>query len=96
MNHALPDTGETPLQAALCTPHRLAHDLVLEVLLARGADPNRVTKASAETGCFMRDCSTRAESPLHCAAAFGTEQTIQLLAGNHTPENGSECSIIAS
>ena len=96
MNHALPDTGETPLHAALCTPHRLAHDLVLEVLLARGADPNRATKASAETGCFMRDCSTRAESPLHRAAAFGTEQTIQLLAGNHTPENGSECSIIAS
>ena len=79
VNLALPDTGETPLHAALCTAHRLAHDLVLEVLLAHGADPNRATKASAETGCFMRDCRTRAETPLHRAAAFGTEQAIQLL-----------------
>ncbi len=79
VNLALPDSGETPLHAALCTPDRLAHDLVLQVLLAHGADPNRATKASAETGCFMRDCRTRAETPLHRAAAVGTEETIQLL-----------------
>lgn len=76
---AAPDTGETPLHSALCTPARTAHDLVLEVLLARGADPNRATKPSVETGCFMRDCRTKAESPLHRAAAFGTEETIDLL-----------------
>jgi len=54
-------------------------DLVVEVLLAHGANPNSVTKESAETGAFMRDCRTKAETPLHRAAAFGSEQTIQLL-----------------
>jgi palmitoyltransferase len=49
------------------------------VLLASGANPNAVTKASAETGCFMRDCRTKGETPLHRAAAFGTERTIDLL-----------------
>src|SRR6266545_2967893 len=39
-NLPLPDTGETPLHAALCTPHRGAHNLVLKLLLAHGADPN--------------------------------------------------------
>ncbi len=79
VNHPLPDTGETPLHAALCTANRPAYDLVVKVLLANGANPNCVTKASAETGGFMRDCRTKAEAPLHRAAAFGTEETIQLL-----------------
>jgi len=78
-NLPLADTGETPLHAALCTPDRTAHDLVLKVLLANGADPNRVTKPGVETGGFMRDCRTKGETPLHRAAAFGTEETIQLL-----------------
>jgi hypothetical protein len=43
------------------------------------ADPNRATKPSVETGAFMRDCRTRAETPLHRAAAFASEDTIQLL-----------------
>jgi len=79
VNKPLPDTGETPLHAALCTASRLAHDLVLKVLLASGADPNSVTKPSVETGGFMRDCRTKAETPLHRAAAFGAEETIQML-----------------
>jgi uncharacterized protein len=79
VNTPLADTGETPLHAALCTPNRLAHDLVLRVLLAHGADPNRATKPGVETGGFMRDCRTKAETPLHRAAAFGTEETIQML-----------------
>ena len=79
VNGALPDTGETPLHAALCTADRSAHDLVLGLLLARGADPNRTTKPGVETGGFMRDCRTRGETPLHRAAAFGTEHTIDLL-----------------
>ena len=78
-NAAAPDTGETALHSALCTASRVAHDLVLKVLLAHGADPNRATKPAVETGCFMRDCRTKAESPLHRAAAFGTEETIDLL-----------------
>ncbi len=78
-NHPQADTGETPLHAALCTSDRLAHDLVLKVLLAAGANPNSVTKESVETGGFMRDCRTKGETPLHRAAAFGTEETIQIL-----------------
>ena len=79
VNKPLPDTGETPLHAALCTANRLAHDTVLKVLLANGANPNCVTKPAVETGCFMRDCRTKSETPLHRAAAFGTEETIQML-----------------
>jgi uncharacterized protein len=80
VNHASIETGETPLHAALSSDaRRIAHNLVIRVLLARGADPNRKTRPSAETGCFMRDSRTRAETPLHRAAAFADEDTIQLL-----------------
>ena len=78
-NHPLPDTGETPLHAALCTTERVNHNRVMRVLLAAGADPNARTRAGVETGGFMRDVRTRGESPLHRAAAFGDEEAIQLL-----------------
>jgi ankyrin repeat protein len=77
VNRALDDTGETPLHAALCTADRTAHDVVLRVLLEHGADPNRATRPNIETGSFMRDCRTKGETPLHRAAAFGSEETIQ-------------------
>jgi ankyrin repeat protein len=79
VNQPLPDTGESPLHSALCTTDRKARDLVLKMLLAHGANPNCVTKPSVETDAFMRDIRTRAETPLHRAAAFGTEETIQML-----------------
>ena len=78
-NLPLPNTGESPLHAALCTTNRLRHDLVLRVLLAQGANPNCATKPNVETGGFMRDCRAKGETPLHRAAAFGTEETIQML-----------------
>lgn len=78
-NHTLPDTGETPLHAALCAPNRPAYDHVVRVLLAGGADPRLKTKPSAETGCFMRDARTASETPLHRAAAFGSEEVIRML-----------------
>ncbi len=78
-NGASAENGETPLHAALCTTDRSARDRVLKVLLANGANPNAVTKPGAETGSFMRDCRTKGETPLHRAAAFGTEETIQML-----------------
>jgi ankyrin repeat protein len=79
VNLPLPDTGESPLHAALCKANSPAHHQVIKVLLAAGANPNCVTKPGVETGGFMRDCRTKAETPLHRAAAFGTEETIQLL-----------------
>lgn len=79
VHQPLSDTGETPLHAALSTANRLAHDLVLKVLLNNGANPNCTTKPNVETGSFMRDCRTKGETPLHRAAAFGIEETIQLL-----------------
>lgn len=78
-NHPLDSSGETPLHAALCASNRLSTPLVVRVLLAGGARPDSRTKPSAETGCFMRDCRTKAETPLHRAAAFACEETIQLL-----------------
>jgi uncharacterized protein len=79
VNRPLPDTGETPLHSALCKANRPAYNLVVRVLLAHGANPNCITKESAETGGFMRDCRTKGETPLHRAAAFGDEEVIQLL-----------------
>lgn len=79
VNAADPDTGETPLHSALCTTSRAAHDLVLRVLIANGADVSRATLPGAETGAFMRDCRTKGETALHRAAAFGSEETVKLL-----------------
>ena len=79
VNRPQPDTGETPLHLALCKANRPACTLVLKVLLAAGADPNRPTKASVETGAFMRDARTRGETPLHRAAAFGSDEAVALL-----------------
>ena len=79
VNKPLPDTGETPLHSALCKGNRPAYEYIVRILLAHGADPNCVTVESAETGSFMRDCRTKAETPLHRAAAFATAESIQLL-----------------
>jgi ankyrin repeat protein len=79
VNQPQADTGETPLHAALCTTNRQTHDAVVKVLLAHGANPNCATRPSVETDHFMRDCRTKGETPLHRAAAFGTEATIQML-----------------
>jgi uncharacterized protein len=79
VNVADGQTGETPLHSALCSSDRVSHDRVLEVLLSFGANPNAVTRSGVETGGFMRDARTRGETPLHRAAAFGSEATIELL-----------------
>ncbi len=78
-NLGLPESAETPLHAALTKANRPATDLVVAVLLAAGADPNRRTIPAMPTGSFMRDSGTRGETPLHRAAAFGSESTIAAL-----------------
>lgn len=79
VNYQLSATGETALHAAMCKANRPIYDHVVEVLLAGGANPNVTTLANADTGSFMRDSRTRAETPLHRAAAFGTERAIGML-----------------
>jgi len=79
VNHPLPETGETPLHAALCKTDSNRFNPVLKVLLTNGADPNRATKVGVETDAFMRDIRTKGETPLHRAAAFGDAEAIQLL-----------------
>lgn len=79
VNYQLEKTGEAPLHAALCKANRPVYDHVVKILLANGATPDVVTKPNAETDAFMRDCRTKAETPLHRAAAFATEQAIQML-----------------
>lgn len=79
VDHALADTGESPLHSALCSVDRKDRDLVLKMLITHGANPNCTTKPSVETDAFMRDIRTRGETPLHRAAAFGNEETIQML-----------------
>jgi len=79
VNHPRPDTWETPLHSAMCKANRPAYDLILTVLLTHGANPNCATRPGADTGGFMRDCRTKAETPLHRAAAFGSEEAVQLL-----------------
>ena len=79
VNRTDPATGETALHAALCKPNRPAYDLVVRVLLAAGASPDSPTTPGVETGSFMRDCRTHGETPLHRAAAFGSEAVIRML-----------------
>ena len=38
VNHPLPDTGETPLHSATCRANRPLFNLIIEVLLANGAE----------------------------------------------------------
>ena len=78
VNQAQPDTGETPLHAALCKSSP-SHDRVVKILLANGANPNASTYPGIRTGSFMRDARTRGGTPLHRAAALASEQAIQLL-----------------
>jgi len=66
-NHPVSGTGETPSHAALCTPDRMTHNLVLSFRRRRSQPPD--SRPDVETGAFMRDCRTKAETPLHRAAA---------------------------
>lgn len=78
-NLPLEDSGETPLHSALSASNRPVANLIINLLLVYGADPNARTIPKKETGAFMRDAYTKGETPLHRAAAFGNEDTIQLL-----------------
>lgn len=82
VNHALPETGETPLHSALCKAGRPYFLYVLRVLVENGADVNVKTIPGKETGAFMRDVRTKGETPLHRAAAYSDEAIIRYLLDN--------------
>lgn len=77
--HADPETGETALHNAVLCSGRGAFAFIVKLLLAAGAEPNQTTRPGVPTGSFMRDVRTRAETPLHRAAAFASEEVIRLL-----------------
>jgi len=89
VNHPLPETGEVPLHAAT-SKRRPAYTAVIRVLLANGANPSAVTIPGVETGSFMRDCRTKGETPLHRAAAFCTEEAIDLLLAAGAPRDARD------
>lgn len=72
------NTGETPLHSCLSKPKGDSH-AVVKLLIEHGADPNRRTIPGVKTLAFWRDVRTRGETPLHCAAAYAKEETVQLL-----------------
>lgn len=82
VNHANPDTGETPLHSALCKAGRPYYLYVVKLLIENGANVNAKTTPGAETGAFMRDVRTKGETPLHRAAAYGDEAIISYLLEN--------------
>ena len=84
-------TGETPLHSCLSKANDPSTKHVVQLLLAYGADPNAKTIAHHETGAFMRDARTKGETPLHRAAAFGTEEVIQLLLNGGADRTIADC-----
>lgn len=71
-------TGETLLHQAI-TGRNVTQTEVALALIDAGADPNRRTRPDVTTLCFARDIRTRAETPLHRAAAFGNAALIRAL-----------------
>lgn len=78
-NDPVPETGETPLHCALCKAGRPFYLFTVRRLLEAGADPNARTIPGTQTDGFMRDARNKGETPLHRAAAYGSEKVVELL-----------------
>ncbi len=72
-------TNETPLHNALTKAGRPYYYYVVRLLLEKGANVNAKTLPGKPTAAFMRDVRTKGETPLHRAAAYADEKTIELL-----------------
>ncbi len=79
VNAVIDKTGERPLHNALAKAGRPYYLYTVRVLVENGADVNAKTIPGIETGAFMRDVRTKGETPLHRAAAYADEATINYL-----------------
>jgi len=79
VNAIIDKTGETPLHNALAKAGRPYYFYVVKLLVEKGANVNIRTIPGIETGAFMRDVRTKGETPLHRAAAYADEVTIEYL-----------------
>lgn len=71
-------TAETALHANLSKPQNAPHEST-RYLIEHGANPNARTIPGQRTYAFWRDTRTRGETPLHRAAAFASQEIVQLL-----------------
>src|SRR5882724_5542601 len=83
VNALLDKTNETPLHNALAKAGRPYYFYVVKLLVDKGADVNAKTISGIETGAFMRDVRTKAETPLHRAAAYADENSPLSWASEH-------------
>lgn len=72
-------TGETPLHAVTSVGYSDKAYEVLQALLDAGADPNIKAKNGIPTPTYYRDITVVGETALHLAAAYGTQEMIELL-----------------
>lgn len=79
VNASVDKTDEKPLHNALAKAGRPYYLFTVRILVENGADVNAKTKPGIETGAFMRDVRTKGETPLHRAAAYADEATINFL-----------------
>lgn len=82
VNATVDKTHERPLHNALSKAGRPYYFYVVKLLVEHGADVNAKTIPNLETGAFMRDVRTKGETPLHRAAAYADERTIDFLISN--------------
>lgn len=72
-------TGESVLHQVITKRGDPRRTRIVTELIAAGADVKRRTHPGIPTLCFMRDIRTRAETPLHRAAAYGDVEMITAL-----------------
>lgn len=89
VNAFVDTTRETPLHNALSKAGRPYYFYVVKLLVENGANVNAKTIPGMTTGAFMRDVRTKGETPLHRAAAYADEQTIEYLI-NHGADKESK------